>query len=324
MENTKIQVLLIEANPGDASLVSAILKEGSKFPSILTNVDKVEDALKILKAKKQPFDVILLDLDLPDGKGLEMLEKIVGQEPKLPVVVLIGSDREHTDMNAMQKQASDYLVKGQINHDILLRSIRYAIERKRSSNLNASLNKINWLMFSTFDFDKIIDRVLREASTAIGCESAFISLLVDNRWPGCNTYGYPSKIVSSHLKDEEELHAMIAIKKKKTVIIDDVLNDNRVNRKSIRGWDIRSTMAVPLISENKVMGVLLFNHHKEKFNFGEHHKDFAEKLAISISLAISNARFFRKVQEEIKGHNKSDPVQHPKHHRSQTYRKRPA
>ncbi len=77
-------------------------------------------------------DVILLDLSLPDSQGLETFVKIHSQTPTIPIVVLTGLDDEALVLNAMQAGAQDYLVKGQVNGDLLTRTMRYAIERQRS------------------------------------------------------------------------------------------------------------------------------------------------------------------------------------------------
>ena len=74
----------------------------------------------------------MLDLDLPDSFGLEGLERIIKQRPAIPIIVLTGNNDENLGMQAIQNKASEYLVKGKIDAALLIRSIRYAIERKRA------------------------------------------------------------------------------------------------------------------------------------------------------------------------------------------------
>jgi PAS domain S-box-containing protein len=81
---------------------------------------------------KQQFDVVLLDLGLPDSQGLEMLNKIYAQTPTTPIVVLTGLDDEAIANQAVREGAQDYLLKDDINGRALWRVIRYAIERKRA------------------------------------------------------------------------------------------------------------------------------------------------------------------------------------------------
>ena len=77
------------------------------------------------------FDALLLDLGLPDSNGMETLVKVISQYPELPVIVLTGLADEQAGVRAVHQGAQDYLTKGEINSDLLIRSIRYAIERKR-------------------------------------------------------------------------------------------------------------------------------------------------------------------------------------------------
>jgi PAS domain S-box-containing protein len=125
-----ITILLVEDNPGDVCLLQELLKEVSDAPFILTSVERLDGALAYL-AEKQ-VDVILLDLSLPDSQGLETFTKIHDRASATPIVVLTGLDRETLTHQVMQAGAQDYLVKGQVHGTLLMRSMRYAIERKRA------------------------------------------------------------------------------------------------------------------------------------------------------------------------------------------------
>jgi PAS domain S-box-containing protein len=130
MADRPITILLVEDNPGDVRLLQELLKEVSDVPFVLTSVERLDGALAYL-AKKQ-VDVILLDLSLPDSQGLETFTKIHDQASATPIVVLTGLDRETLTQQVMQAGAQDYLVKGQVHGTLLMRSMRYAIERKRT------------------------------------------------------------------------------------------------------------------------------------------------------------------------------------------------
>jgi signal transduction histidine kinase len=99
----------------------------------------MKEALALSSADKS--DVVLLDLDLPDCKGLAGLEKIQASDPDLPVIVLTGLNDEETGLRAVGKNAQDYLVKGQIQKDLLARSLRYAVERKRIETMLQTANQ---------------------------------------------------------------------------------------------------------------------------------------------------------------------------------------
>jgi two-component system, cell cycle sensor histidine kinase and response regulator CckA len=127
---TTMKVLLVEDNPGDVRLLQEFLWEVSSAQFQLQQAQQLDEALKILTY--HTFDVILLDLLLPDSQGLETFVKIHCKAPAIPVIVLTGFDDETLAINAMQQGAQDYLVKGQVNGDLLFRSMRYAIERQRT------------------------------------------------------------------------------------------------------------------------------------------------------------------------------------------------
>jgi PAS domain S-box-containing protein len=128
MEGEKIRILLIEDNPGDARLLRELLaaKDGASFN--LEHEDRLSTALARLA--QGDTDVILLDLSLPDSQGLDGLNKICAQAPKVPIVVLSGLSDEAVAINAVQEGAQDYLVKGSVDSDSLVRSLHYAIERQ--------------------------------------------------------------------------------------------------------------------------------------------------------------------------------------------------
>ena len=130
MKQQSIKVLLIEDNPGDARLLQELLKEVTSVQFYIEQADCLSQGLQSLI--EQTFDVILLDLSLPDSQDLETFVKLHRQAMAVPIVVVTGLDDETLAVRAVQMGAQDYLVKGKVSSDLLARSIRYAIERKRT------------------------------------------------------------------------------------------------------------------------------------------------------------------------------------------------
>ncbi|MBI3585197.1 MAG: response regulator [Nitrospinae bacterium] len=128
-EKQTVRVLLIEDNPGDVRLIQEMLKEADYAGFELSCVESLGEALKLLE--KIEFDVILVDLGLPDSQGLETLRKIYTKVSDSPIVVFTGLSDEHIGIQAVREGAEDYLVKGEVNPNLLIRVIRYAIERKQ-------------------------------------------------------------------------------------------------------------------------------------------------------------------------------------------------
>jgi diguanylate cyclase (GGDEF)-like protein/PAS domain S-box-containing protein len=125
-----IKVLLIEDNPGDARLVKEMLVDAGASKFGVTHAGLLKEGLPLLR--EESHHVILLDLSLPDGHGLDTIRQVCAVAPSLPVVILTGLDDETIAIRAVQEGAEDYLVKGQMDGNLLARAIRYAIERKRA------------------------------------------------------------------------------------------------------------------------------------------------------------------------------------------------
>ncbi|MEH2227407.1 hybrid sensor histidine kinase/response regulator [Nostoc sp.] len=127
-----IKVLLVEDNPGDVLLLQELFKEVSTVVVELMPVERLYEAVNQLT--NETFDVILLDLSLPDSQGLQTFVIAHNQAKATPIIVLTGINDETLATRAMQQGAQDYLVKGQVTGDLLVRSMRYAIERQRADN----------------------------------------------------------------------------------------------------------------------------------------------------------------------------------------------
>lgn len=128
--NTEVtKILLVEDNPGDARLIQIILEETEDLRFEIAHAEQLDKAKQHLS--DEHFDVILLDLSLPDCFGLDTLRKIRTKATNSPIVILTGNDDEQVAISAVQEGAQDYLVKGRVENDVLVRSIRYAIERNR-------------------------------------------------------------------------------------------------------------------------------------------------------------------------------------------------
>ncbi|MCL6613736.1 MAG: HD domain-containing protein [Firmicutes bacterium] len=124
-----LQILLIEDNPGDVRLIREFLAEAEGVDFALTVALSLAEGLARLT--EADFHLVLLDLTLPDSHGLETFLRLQKAVPLLPVIVLSGLEDEELALQAMREGAQDYLFKDQIEPNLLGRSIRYAIERKR-------------------------------------------------------------------------------------------------------------------------------------------------------------------------------------------------
>src|SRR5579884_3980404 len=123
-----VRVLLVEDNPADARYLRESLADAGVFGVHFTHVTRLSDALKRLEGEH--FEVVLLDLSLPDETGIETLVRMHAKAPNVPIVVLTGLDDEALAIKAVREGAQDYLVKGQTDGHLLVRAMRYATERR--------------------------------------------------------------------------------------------------------------------------------------------------------------------------------------------------
>jgi len=164
MSLTRIRVLHVEDSPGDARLMHEFLREEGRSDLDWHLAQRVDEALDLLAA--EPFDVVLLDLSLPDARGLETVHRICEAAPQVPIVVLTGLDDENLAVRAVQVGAQDYLIKGQLDGHGCLRSIRYAIERHRSGLKLRSQSLMDEMtgLYNRRGFLALAEQLLRQAN----------------------------------------------------------------------------------------------------------------------------------------------------------------
>lgn len=124
-----IRVLLIEDNPGHARLISKYFNKVKPAPLSLVCAERLSTGLKHLN--NDDIDVVLLDINLPDSRGIDTFTSIHEAKPEMPIVVVTSNNDDVFAMRAMKEGAQDYIVKGDMSGQVLLRSMRYAIERQR-------------------------------------------------------------------------------------------------------------------------------------------------------------------------------------------------
>jgi signal transduction histidine kinase len=149
------KILLVEDNPADARLAREILSEGQSYDFEITDATTLAQALLLLGQRS--FDVVLLDLSLPDSLGIDGVKRIRAQNDGVPIVVLTGLDDEEAAVRALQQGVQEYLVKGIESAPIMGRAIRYAIERKR--------------------IDLLLVQALQQAEVANRAKSEFLSTM---------------------------------------------------------------------------------------------------------------------------------------------------
>src|ERR1700689_5136880 len=129
MKEKALQVLLVEDNAGDARLLREMFSKERSDSFEFTHLLRMSEAVAHLA--KGGVDIVLLDMGLPDGHGLETVRRAHAAAPNVPLIVLTGLDDEALASEAMKAGAQDYLIKGQVENRALPRALRHAIERHR-------------------------------------------------------------------------------------------------------------------------------------------------------------------------------------------------
>lgn len=140
MRTKTVRVLLVEDDDGDAVLVEALLEEASA-PFVLSRAGTLAEAERMLS----DAECVLLDLGLPDSQGLDGLHRLLGKPGAPAILVLTGLDDEREGIEAVAAGAEDYLVKGQVDGELLLRGVRYAVERRRAEDAQRRLREAELL-----------------------------------------------------------------------------------------------------------------------------------------------------------------------------------
>ena len=130
MEPYLLKILLIEHEADFARLIKGVLEEAKGATFELTSVGRMEEGLARLA--EGGFDLVLIDLSLPDGAGLANIKRLEADAPRVPVIVLGHVSDETVAIEAVHEGAQDYLVKSQLNPQLLGRAIRYAVERQNA------------------------------------------------------------------------------------------------------------------------------------------------------------------------------------------------
>jgi signal transduction histidine kinase len=167
-----LQVLLVEDNSGDARLLREMFSNENTGSFELTHVLRLSEALSLLA--KGGTDIILLDMGLPDGHGLDTVRRAHAVAPGVPLIVLTGLDDEALAAEAMKEGAQDYLIKGEIENRALPRALRHSIERHRMQS-ETDLIRTHQMQFK----DEFLSHVSHELRSPLTAIHQFVTILLD-------------------------------------------------------------------------------------------------------------------------------------------------
>jgi signal transduction histidine kinase len=200
MKEKALQVLLVEDNAGDARLLREMFSKERAGSFELTHLVRMSEAT--IHLAKCAVDIVLLDMGLPDGHGLDTVRRAIAAAPGVPLIVLTGLDDEALAAEAMKEGAQDYLIKGQIENRALPRALRHAIERHRMQK-EADLIQTHQLLFK----DEFLSHVSHELRSPLTAIYQFVTILLDGLAGELNPEQH--EYLAIVLRNVKQLHSMI-------------------------------------------------------------------------------------------------------------------
>ena len=257
----ELNILLVEDNEGDERLIRELLGEQKL---IRFNIEKAS-SLKESEGKisNNKFDVILLDLGLPDSSGLETLIKLITLFPGLAtIIILTGLNDTETSLKAVNNGAQDYIIKGQVDSEILLKSIIYSFERSRLNNeLKTQIEarkhaEMEIMKLNSELEDRIRSRTAQLEFVNLELEAFSHSVSHDLRAPLRHINGFAEILKEEFYSQLPEkartyLDTISDAAKKMNRLIDDLLNLSRTNRTQLK----RSTLKMNQVLDDALSEV---------------------------------------------------------------------
>jgi len=176
MTRPTLNALIVDDNPGDADLVEEHLTAGTGGHCHLLRADTLASGLRLLK--DGDIDALLLDLSLPDATGLDAVRAARTVRPEAPIIVLTGLEDEAMALAALREGAQDYLIKGKLDGALLVRSLRYATERKRAELALRRAEERMWQSQKSDALGKISGGVVHEVNNLMTVVTGFGDLLM--------------------------------------------------------------------------------------------------------------------------------------------------
>lgn len=304
MNGKPTRILLVEDNPGDARLLREALGDVRDTQIEFSHVGRLDEALGRLR--EEQFNVILLDLSLPDSQGIETVVRVQGQAPAVPIVILTGLNDEEMAIKAVRAGAQDYLVKGQVDGNLLVRAMRYAIERKKvEKQLQLQLQRIYALrgiteaITSTLDLQSVLNVLMEKIKDLLPNPASLI-------WLFNKETGRFERACCSLNENEEEwktrglrpgLPSLVnaAIEGKTPIIAMNIQTQpGEPDAEFYRRHGLVSYLGVPLLAKGEVLGVLVFLT-REEYPFTEEETEFLSTLAAQAATAIHNCQLYEEM-----------------------------
>lgn len=294
----KAAILNVDDHQVSRLVRSRILRQaGYRVVEAATGQETLE-----LAAREEP-QLVLLDVNLPDISGFEVCRRLRSNPAtaSIPVIHISASSIDiQARTHGLEWGADGYLVEP-VEPQELVATIRAVLRLSQAERLSEALNRIHAAIGSTLNFDEIMQRVVVEATRAIGAETASIGLVESGAWTVKYVYGLDAPAGERFFEYPERADGVIAqIRRKQPFVIDDAREDPRMDPEALAKFGFRSLLFVPLLVRGDVIGALSFHYLSEVSPFTSAQIDFATKLGSAISLALENARLYAEAERRAR------------------------
>ena len=297
MKNSIIKVLLVDDDEDDYLITSDLIEEIERSHYELEWASNYDQALELINQCRH--DVYLIDYRLGQSSGLDLIKHSTGNGCTGPMILLTGQGDSEVDIMAMEAGATDYLVKGQLDSSVLERTIRYAIQRKRSEEIQAALFKISEATNLSNNLEELLKTIHKVLGTLIDTTNLTVALYDEIN----NTYTFPY-IIDKH---QQDIQLAENNKKSLTDYIrrngEPILIDRAKHVELIEKGEIESSLEIPLIclgvplkTSQGVNGVVKLQSYSDPSLYADADLDLVAFVSGHIAMAIERKRAEEKIK----------------------------
>jgi signal transduction histidine kinase len=315
METCPVRILLVDDDEDDYIITRDLLSEIKERKFVLEWVSTYHAALEAIG--RNQHDGYLVDYGLGDQSGLDLLREAIKNGCEAPMILLTGQGDREVDIQAMKAGGTDYLVKGQIDPFLLERTIRYAVERKRTEKeiqrqlqRLTILHQISSAVTSTLDLDGVLNVLMEKIDSLLPYTAILVWLL--------NEESELLERVACRNLDEQEWKGrpskstpplvQAVIKAKAPVVAGNVQTDPRTrDREFLRRQGLVSYLGVPLMAKGEVVGTLSF-YTKQEHEFSNEEVAFLSTLAGHGAIAIHNSQLYEQTKKQTAALERANKV----------------
>ena len=303
-DSSQISILLVEDDLGDALLVQEMLSEIKDPLFAVTHVDRVAKALD--QIREAQFGVILLDLSLPDGQGLELVKVVRQAAPETPIVVMSGQRDDDFALKIVQEGVQDYCVKGHVDSFLLTRTLRYAIERKRIEDTLRRRNAELAVLFHVsstvsrcIDMQGLLADVIGSLAgmdiLSLKWQGAILTLEDDGTLRLAQELGHSPDFIEAHQRLQcNECLCGLAVKSGEMVVSSDAFQDAQHTLR-YAGMEPHGHIIIPLKSRERVIGILCLDT-VPGISVREGERKLLLSIGEQVGIVVENARLYEETR----------------------------